>query len=523
MNRNDTAVVILDAETRQGFHATIDLKQHDVPVVAVSHSPFAAAFMVRGIIRKKVHSPSESLQTFIDEVINICKALRNPIVLPTSDRSLFALNIYRERLTKVCNLAIPDDNIIRIALDKALFIQYIEKTGCAAPKTYHILSTEKVKEVADNLRYPVIIKPRLKVFRRGDHVLYAPSPEIAWNKYEFIDKYMRMHCASRYPLISEYIYGSRYGFDFLAKKGSLVAFLIHKTLVEYPQKKGISAACESTFHKQVFKCGRVFLDSLRLTGLGMLEFRVKGNQVFPIELNARLWGSSYLAIKAGVDFPWLLYCLQVYGNANQVMNIKFVKSAFLPDILMAGKDNLSNLRYLPYVNIKDFLIPSWFISSLRSKKRAMLDWHKIVEVTWITEGLAIGSDIPSLNLLKQLGISLIVDLREEHEVTNFYNTDSEMQVLRFPIPDGSIPRAKDLLDFLRLIDMYLNKGKRIYVRCAQGMNRSCLFATLFLVHRGYRVDDALKFVKAKRKICLLTTNQLRFLEEFEQYLTKKYC
>ena len=45
-------------------------------------------------------------------------------------------------------------------------------------------------------------------------------------------------------------------------------------------------------------------------GIAMVEFRVTPDGTpYLMEINARPWGSLQLAIDAGVDFPWLQFCL----------------------------------------------------------------------------------------------------------------------------------------------------------------------------------------------------------------------
>jgi predicted ATP-grasp superfamily ATP-dependent carboligase len=61
----------------------------------------------------------------------------------------------------------------------------------------------------------------------------------------------------------------------------------------------------------VAEYGRRILDHLKWIGLAMVEFKVDHHTGVPVlmEINPRPWGSMPLAIRAGVEFPWLTYVL----------------------------------------------------------------------------------------------------------------------------------------------------------------------------------------------------------------------
>jgi protein-tyrosine phosphatase len=63
--------------------------------------------------------------------------------------------------------------------------------------------------------------------------------------------------------------------------------------------------------------------------------------------------------------------------------------------------------------------------------------------------------------------------------------------------DRNIPY--DLPEFtnliIKVVEEYLNKGKRVLVHCKNGKGRSGLFVASCLVYKGYNRNDAIKLTR----------------------------
>jgi predicted ATP-grasp superfamily ATP-dependent carboligase len=66
------------------------------------------------------------------------------------------------------------------------------------------------------------------------------------------------------------------------------------------------------------------LTNLKWYGVAMVEFKYdpRDNQPKLLEINPRFWGSLELAIKAGVNFPYLLYKVVMDEEIEPVMKYK---------------------------------------------------------------------------------------------------------------------------------------------------------------------------------------------------------
>ncbi len=114
-------------------------------------------------------------------------------------------------------------------------------------------------------------------------------------------------------LLQRFIPGRGAGVFMLYQQGKLRAQFAHRRLREKPPKGGVSVLSESTrLEPKLAEQSEKLLDALDWHGIAMVEFRHgEDGRFYLMEINPRLWGTTQLAIAAGVDFPRLLYRLAI--------------------------------------------------------------------------------------------------------------------------------------------------------------------------------------------------------------------
>src|SRR5208283_1523062 len=79
------------------------------------------------------------------------------------------------------------------------------------------------------------------------------------------------------------------------------------------------------------------LEALSWHGIAEVEFRLDSRDNIPklMEINPRFWGSLCVAVKAGVDFPYLLYKIAMDGDTRGTFNYKAgVKGRYMEQDLL---------------------------------------------------------------------------------------------------------------------------------------------------------------------------------------------
>ena len=122
-------------------------------------------------------------------------------------------------------------------------------------------------------------------------------------------------------LVQEVVPGRGYGVSMLFNEGRLRARFVHRRLRERAATGGPSTLRESVRHPELEAHAERLLADVRFHGVAMVEFRVDEDtgQTWFIEVNPRFWGSLALPIRAGVDFPTLLYRIAREGDVEPVL------------------------------------------------------------------------------------------------------------------------------------------------------------------------------------------------------------
>ncbi|MEM5847362.1 MAG: ATP-grasp domain-containing protein [Candidatus Aenigmatarchaeota archaeon] len=251
-------------------------------------------------------------------------------------------------LSKIKNLpkVLPPTKSLETVANKITTINLMKKIKVPIPKTWTIKKLEELEELKEKIRYPVIIRP--------SYYKYHLRPHYVFSKENFTEEYLRYHKKSPFPFVQEVIVGDTYGFFALCKNGKILQCFAHKRIVEQDPKGSGSAICVSSrVYPKMKKYSEKIIKRLKWNGVIMVEFKKdeKDGKFKLIEINGRFWGSLPLAIHAGVDFPYQLYCLAVGKKFIAVRKWKKVYSGHLLGVLiyllrvLRGKPKGWNLYY----------------------------------------------------------------------------------------------------------------------------------------------------------------------------------
>ncbi|MDA3556161.1 dual specificity protein phosphatase family protein [Acinetobacter sp. AOR15_HL] len=114
--------------------------------------------------------------------------------------------------------------------------------------------------------------------------------------------------------------------------------------------------------------------------------------------------------------------------------------------------------------------------------------------TQLNEKLWIGPQ-PNVDILKHLQVDEIISLRR--------STESKLATLHYPLTywEESF-NGEDIKQLILLVNKLIIEGKKILVHCYSGIDRSGVFAILYLVNEGYTVEDAIEYYKKLRNLPL---------------------
>ena len=161
-------------------------------------------------------------QAFVDAVIAICERERIDTIFPSWDPYVYVLSKHRDRFAAMgVTVPVPGIDTVLTALDKFRTVRAGEAVGMACPRTHLYESLEQAVEVAEQLRYPVVVKPRFTSGGKGMAIVGSRA-ELC----EALPAIVESHGA---PMLQEYIPGGRRdSVQFVIGRDSQVLFVFHK-------------------------------------------------------------------------------------------------------------------------------------------------------------------------------------------------------------------------------------------------------------------------------------------------------
>lgn len=266
------------------------------------------------------------------------------LVFTMTDRSTLALSAHRDLVFSAgAQLALPSHAIVLRAFDKLQVTRLAESLGVAVPQTNLIEDGTRADQLADSLRYPVVLKPsRSEELSSTGQIRKMGSPLYARNRQEFLSAHLRLSRRCSSVLVQEFVHGTGAGYSALMREGELRAEFAHRRIRDVlPTGSGSAVRVSVAPPPEQRSAALTILEALKWHGVAMVEFRIRpdGTPVL-LEINGRFWGSLALAVYSGMDFPALLARMVEDGDVTAL-------SAYRTGI--CARWLLGDFRHLLYV------------------------------------------------------------------------------------------------------------------------------------------------------------------------------
>jgi predicted ATP-grasp superfamily ATP-dependent carboligase len=313
-------VTVFDVDIPPGIAFIRSLARAGVPVVACSSKRFPAGRFSRYVSGTRrcpsVHDSDRFVAWLVDEMA----AGSIDLVAPTSDYVTFCVAEAIEKLdADPHDLGFPPVEALRTCLFKGRFMRALGALGFPTPETATPVSLEEALVAADEIGYPVVIKPRSHVgvgVHRGLVVMNPEGLELAFRPYKLGDAHaaalrhvpdLSMPLVQRYHPLGTVDVVSVSGC--LGRDGAVLALGHSRKISQAPRRFGVGTMFEPV-PPQPFTDDAV--DAVRrLLGSGLFELELlvdrRTGEHRAIDLNARGFGQMSLDIALGNDLPRIWY------------------------------------------------------------------------------------------------------------------------------------------------------------------------------------------------------------------------
>ena len=304
-----------------------------------------------------------------DFLLNRKDDLKNGILIPVGDHQVEILAKYKKELSKFYIVPVPNYEIAKLFLDKKKTYRIAKKAGIDFPLTFYPKSEEEALANAQNMQFPLMIKPR-----EMHNFLFVTKMKlyIVRDKRELKQKLRTCFKQNFKIMITEIIPGpdSRlYEYDFyIDKNGEMIAGMGQIKLRQHPPNFGIGRVLKTIVNKDIEELTKKFLKYIPgFFGPGQLEFKLdyRDGKYKLIEMNGRLTLQAELYAKAGINFPYLFYQDWVNGKSTKIYNYIedfhwiHLSKDILNSFLRHPEENYSYIEYIkPYFKKHVYCIES---------------------------------------------------------------------------------------------------------------------------------------------------------------------
>jgi predicted ATP-grasp superfamily ATP-dependent carboligase len=304
-------VVLLDANLRQMLVCMRSLGRAGHSIAALTWLParMTPATASRWCTAShRVADVAADADRFVDDVLAFLRRHSCGVLVPAHDGTIAAFRRRRAELEREVALALPSEPALRAAVDKSLTLEVAARLGVAVPRGGYVSSPAEVPGVLEAVGLPAVVKPLESWADAGPAPVRLRCREVV-RAEEAVAAVERICAAGGRAVLQEWAPGAREAASFLYQDGIFRAEFAQVAYRMDPPIGGASVLRESIpVAPDVGQSGRALVRAIGLEGYSEVEFRrdASGRPLL-MEVNPRLSASVEVAVRAGVDFPRLLY------------------------------------------------------------------------------------------------------------------------------------------------------------------------------------------------------------------------
>ena len=350
--------LVLDVAWVNGLAAIRSLGRAGIPVLAVDHRPSALGFRSR--YARPVPSPDPAVEP--EAFVETLAGQEPGVLLPTHDPPLNAVARHAERLEGFL-FPFPGWDVLERIQDKRSQLEAAVAAGVDIPFTRHPGSAGEAHAAADELGYPVLVKPAEPVgFKRrfGKQAFRAETGAEVERAYADAEDFR--------PMVQELIPG---GDDelytlgsYLRADGEPLGLFSGRKLKQVPPLVGTCRVGESVWVQEVVDAGLRLLRALGFHGISQVEFKrdPRDGRFKLMEVNPRLWQWHGLAAACGVDLPLIAY-RDLAGEDVAPASMNGQRRTWAISLMPGERPAVPKGRYVDAVFARDDLKPGLVLAS----------------------------------------------------------------------------------------------------------------------------------------------------------------
>ncbi|WP_165423294.1 ATP-grasp domain-containing protein [Ktedonosporobacter rubrisoli] len=267
-------------------------------------------------------------ESFLDYLKLLLSHTGARVLIASADGTLAVLREYRQELEALTYVALAKEAALEAAVNKTITLQIAQKLGLGIPRSVQISSVGEITEAIREIGLPAVIKP-VESWLWGSDVQgelqgvrlisrLVTTPEEA---REAIEEQTQFGGSA---LFQQFLAGRREAVNFMYANGEIYARFAQWARRTHPPLGGVSVYRQSIeIPSDIGEQAEKLVREIELEGYSEVEFRRDSEgKPYLMEINPRLSASIEVAVRAGVDFPYLLYQWASGEKIDRVMDYR---------------------------------------------------------------------------------------------------------------------------------------------------------------------------------------------------------
>ncbi len=311
--------LVLDASLRQALVTVRSLGRRGLRVAAAGPTGDVPAFTSRWCRERVVLGSPEEPDRYLAALDAWLARAGARVIIPSHDGTIALLRAHRARLARSARVALAGEGALAVAVNKEQTLAAAKRLGIPVPRECVVRALDDLPEAVRVIGLPAVVKPCeswLWCGARGSRL----APQLVVTAGEARRAVRDLLQFGQAVLVQRLLTGRREAVSVLYADGEIYARFAQWALRTRPLLGGESVVRQSIpVPADIGRYAELLVRDLDLEGYAEVEFRRDEAGVpYLMEINPRLSASVEIAVRAGVDFPFLLYQWARGGPVDRV-------------------------------------------------------------------------------------------------------------------------------------------------------------------------------------------------------------
>ncbi len=307
--------LVLDAKLRQSLVTVRSLGRRNLRVASLEISSllaksrsvptFSSRWCQRAYLAPGYEQGTEPFLTYIQQLLDNTGART---LITSSDGTLAVIREHRAALERRVGLALAKESALDLAINKDKTLELAEQLGVGVPHGVTVKAVDEVSAAIREIGLPAVVKPIESWLWGEQHGVrlicqLVTTPDEARRAVEELTQ------DGGSVLFQQFLSGKREAVSLFYVRGEVYARFAQWAKRMQPPLGGTSVYRQSiTIPDDIGAQAERLIRAMDLEGYSEIEFRRdSAGRACLMEVNPRLSASVEVAVRAGVDFPYLLY------------------------------------------------------------------------------------------------------------------------------------------------------------------------------------------------------------------------